>query len=161
MNATIEALFVSLKNDNMINQVTLVGRIGSEPIFNVFGDSCNLRVRIATWRNVKDATHESGWKQITQWHSVVVWNKQAEASRKLSIGDMVAVTGELRSREYEDKDDIKRIAFEVVGNIKRISTKRHDPKPETTIPDLPPEFGGGDPPAPFDFQDGTIDDLPF
>lgn len=145
----------------MFNQIILIGRVGSEPQFTDFGESKNVRLRIATWRNVRDATHESGWRQVTQWHNVVVWGDRAEPLSKLSKGDMVNVVGELRSREYEDANGVQRITFEIVGSVKRISQKRHEPKLLDGITnEIPSEFQPEVPPV-FDEVGDSPDDLPF
>lgn len=143
----------------MFNQVNLIGRVGKDPIFTEFdSNKCKLSIRIATWKAIKDETEETGWRQVTEWHNVSVWNEKANKAQGIQVGDMVHVVGELRYREYEDENKQKRIFAEIVGSIKRISTTPRKPKseiPETT--DLPIAVTDGQDEAAV----GVIDDLPF
>lgn len=59
-----------------------------------------------------------GEKQKPYFFNVVVWGKGAEAVANYTHkGSKVAVTGKLTSRSYNDKNDNKRTAIEVVADM--------------------------------------------
>lgn len=92
-------------------KVIIVGRLGRDPELKTLSEDnsvCNLSV--ATTHKRKDAEH-------TEWHRVVVWGKQAESCAKyLEKGRQVCVDGEIRTREWTDKEGAKRYTTEVVAN---------------------------------------------
>jgi single-strand DNA-binding protein len=56
-------------------------------------------------------------QERTEWHSVVVWGKRAEAlSKFLSKGSRLFIEGGLRTSTYDDKEGHKRYRTEVVAN---------------------------------------------
>ena len=49
--------------------------------------------------------------------NIVAWNKTAEfVSKYFTKGDLIALTGSIQTRKYEDKDGNKRTAFEVLAD---------------------------------------------
>jgi single-strand DNA-binding protein len=100
-----------------INKAILVGRLGRDPEVRVTGGGQSVAsFSIATNEKWKDK--QSGeWKERTEWHNITVWGKLAELCRDyLSKGSQVYVEGRLQTREYEDKDKIKRRTTEIVAD---------------------------------------------
>ena len=63
----------------MINKVILLGRVGKDPELHTTQSGKKVvRFTVATWENYKDETEPSGWKQVTEWHNVVVWGAAAD-----------------------------------------------------------------------------------
>lgn len=95
------------------NRVLLLGNLGADPELKVTqsGQSV-LKLRVATTERYLD---KSGVRQEkTEWHSVVIWGKRAEALHKfLAKGSTVLVEGSLRTTSYEDRDGNKRYRTEV------------------------------------------------
>ena len=95
-----------------VNKVILVGNLGADPETRQTsgGPVCNLRVA-----TTEQWTDRDGQKQErTEWHSVQVWGKTAEhCAQYLAKGRSVYVEGRLESREYADKDGVKRKVWEV------------------------------------------------
>lgn len=95
------------------NRVLLLGNLGADPELKVTqGGQSVLKLRVATTERYLD---KSGMRQErTEWHSVVIWGKRAEALHKfLSKGSTVLVEGSLRTTSYEDRDGNKRYKTEV------------------------------------------------
>lgn len=98
----------------MKNTVHLIGRVGNDPELKTLeGDSkvCNMTLATSeTWTNKK------GEKETdTQWHNLKIWNKAAETAAKyVKKGDLFAVDGKIRYREYTDKEGVKKYATEIV-----------------------------------------------
>jgi single-strand DNA-binding protein len=56
-------------------------------------------------------------KDVTDFINCVAWRQSAEYLCKYGIkGSMVAISGSLQTRKYEDKDGKKRTVFEVVAD---------------------------------------------
>lgn len=97
-----------------VNRVTLLGRIGQDPKFSYTGSNkAVMRVDVATSESWKDKS-TGEWKENTEWHSVVIWGRLAEAvSQHFKKGMEIYVEGKQKTREWE-KDGIKRKTTEVI-----------------------------------------------
>jgi len=96
-----------------VNKAIIIGRLGADPVLRTTpsGTSvCNFNV--ATNETWADATGKK--QEKTEWHHIVVWGKNAENCGKfLSKGREVYVEGALQTRQWEDKDKIKRYSTEI------------------------------------------------
>lgn len=98
-----------------VNKVILIGNLGADPEKRVTGTGQVVtNFNIATTERWND---KSGQKQErTEWHRIVVWGQQAEnCAQYLSKGRPVYVEGGLRTRQWDDKEGIKRYTTEVVA----------------------------------------------
>ena len=98
-----------------VNKVILVGNLGADPDKRVTGTGQVVtNFNIATTDRWND---KSGQRQErTEWHRIVVWGQQAEnCAQYLSKGRPVYIEGSLRTRQWDDKDGIKRYTTEVVA----------------------------------------------
>jgi single-strand DNA-binding protein len=101
-----------------LNRVILIGNLGQDPELRFTQSNQGvLSLRMATTESYFD-TNTKERKEITEWHSVVVWGKRGEALNKiLSKGSRIAVEGRLKTRSLDDKNGGgKRYATEVVAN---------------------------------------------
>lgn len=99
-----------------LNKVMLLGNLGADPELRVIpsGQSV-LKLRLATTESFLDK--EKVRQERTEWHSVTVWGKRAEAlSKILSKGSRIFVEGGLKTDSYDDKDGIKRFRTEVTAS---------------------------------------------
>ena len=97
-----------------VNKVILVGNLGAKPeLRHTGGGTPVTELRLATAERRKDGDN---WVEHTEWHSVIVWSKQAEnCERYLDKGSQVYVEGRLQTRSWE-QDGQKRYKTEVVAN---------------------------------------------
>ena len=97
-----------------LNVVAIMGRMASDAQLRTTQSGKSVAsFRVAVDRGRKDA---NGQNQ-TDWLDVVAWDKTADfASRHFSKGSMIAVTGRLQSRNYQDKNGNNRTAIEIVAN---------------------------------------------
>lgn len=97
-----------------MNRVTLFGRLGNDPDFKLVGNGTGLlKLRLATSEKIKRGDE---WVEETEWHSVTMWGKRAEALAKhLKKGGKVLIEGRLKTSEYDDRDGNKRYSTEVVA----------------------------------------------
>ncbi len=98
------------------NRVQLLGNLGADPeLRSTAGGQSVLTMRLATTESYLASDGQR--KEHTDWHSVVVWGKRAEAlARILSKGSQVFVEGSLRTSSYEDRDGNKRNKTEINAN---------------------------------------------
>ena len=90
-----------------MNKVFLIGRTTDKPQLKQTPNG----VSVATFTIAINRRFNS---DQTDFIPVVVWRGLAENCAKyIEKGQQVAVSGELQSRRYEDKDGNKRTAFEV------------------------------------------------
>jgi single-strand DNA-binding protein len=115
---------------NMLNNVSLVGRLTKEPNLKVIGENtvCNFTVAVNRPFKNKDGEREADFIQCQ------AWNKQAEfIGSYLHKGQLVAVTGEIHTRTYTKKDDGSN-AYVTEVNVNSIqSLEKRDPQNEEDI----------------------------
>ena len=100
-----------------INKVILIGRLGSDPEVRYTPSGVAVaNFNIATSEEWKDK--DSGEKrERTEWHRIVAWRRLGEICEEYpSKGKQVYVEGRLQTRDWEDKDGIKRYTTEIVAN---------------------------------------------
>lgn len=147
-----------------LNRVMLLGNLGADPELRMTaGGQAVLKLRLATSESYLDRNKVR--QQKTEWHSVTVWGKRAEALAKiLSKGSRLFVEGGLRTSSYDDRDGNKRYRTEVVANNILLAggARGGGPRSGTEEP------GGVDEPAPSQgggYEDadygGSDDDIPF
>src|SRR5882724_284838 len=96
-----------------VNKVILLGHLGkdAETKFTPAGIA-KSSFSLATSRRWKD--QQSGeWKEITDWHNVVLWRNENLANYLLK-GKQVYVEGRIENRSWEDKEGQKRYITEIV-----------------------------------------------
>jgi single-strand DNA-binding protein len=96
-----------------LNRVQLFGNLGADPELRVTqGGQSVLNIRLATTESYLDK--DKNRQEKTEWHSVVLWGKRAEAlSKILTKGSKILVEGGLRTSSYDDKDGNKRYKTEI------------------------------------------------
>lgn len=139
----------------MVNQVTLVGRLGGDPEVKMLQSGKSVaNVSLATTESWKDK--DTGQKkEVTDWHRVVVYGALAEVFGKwLHKGSLIYVQGRLKTRSWDDKSGGKRYITEVICDAMRILGGKKDGGEDHAREE--------DPPAEPEGQAGSDeDDLPF
>lgn len=100
-----------------MNHVVLYGRLGADPELRHTSQGTGvLSFRLATTRSVPKKGQQGKFEDETEWHNVVVWGKRADGlARVLSKGSRVLISGRLRTKEYEDREQVKRWRTEIVA----------------------------------------------
>lgn len=100
----------------MLNRVDLIGNLGADPEARMTPSGQSVTtLRVATTERTKGQDGE--WRDVTDWHTVVVWGKSADfAAKYLRKGSRVFVSGKLKTRSWEDRQSgQKKYATEVVA----------------------------------------------
>lgn len=137
-----------------LNRTQLLGNLTAEPELKQTpkGQSvCTFTV--ATNKNFKVGEE---WKQETEFHNCVAWNKTAEfISLKARKGDKVYVEGSSKTRSWNDKTGNKRYRTELMVSMFELMKKQESKDPQigadvmSSVKEVFPE------------ADISIDDLPF
>lgn len=96
----------------MINNVTLMGRLAAAPELK----TTQRGVAVTSFPLAVDRNYTpKGEEKQTDFITCVAWRTTAEfISKHFNKGDMLAVTGEIQTRKYTDKNNNQRVAVEVV-----------------------------------------------
>ena len=130
----------------MVNKATLIGRLGTDPEVRYTQDG----TPVATFNLATDEQ----WKgkdgnkvQKTEWHRIVAWRKLGQVCGEyLTKGKLVYIEGKIQTRQWEDKDGIKRYTTEIVANGMKMlggtpgneqSSKQGQSKPNNAPPSMP------------------------
>jgi len=155
----------------MLNTAIIMGRLTAEPELKSTGAGvavCSFTVAVD--RRFKGQNEE----RQTDFIRCVAWRNSAEfLARYFHKGSMVAVTGAIQVRQYEDKSGNKREAVEVVADQINFTGEKTPGnaggyRDDIPLPPAPPERQSIQPapaystaqPADFDEIAGD-DDLPF
>ena len=156
----------------MINKVILVGNVGLDPEVRTTESGVKMaRVRLATTERYTDRqTNEA--KELTEWHTVILWRGLANVvDQYVKKGSQLYIEGRLRTREWTDKDNIKRYSTEILADDMKLLGRRADGQQGASQGGYQPSQGGYSQPAaqpvqsvqpaaPVVVQDDP-DDLPF
>jgi single-strand DNA-binding protein len=152
-----------------LNRVMLLGNLGADPELRMTnGGQAVLKLRLATSETYLDRNKVR--QERTEWHSVVVWGKRAEALAKiLAKGSRIFIEGGIRTSSYDDKDGNKRYRTEVVANNIILSGGGGRGGPRSSEgpgpgDDAPAGGGGGAGAGGFsdaDYGGGGDDEIPF
>ncbi|MFN7143938.1 MAG: single-stranded DNA-binding protein [Myxococcota bacterium] len=103
----------------MVNKVILIGNLGQDPeLRSTSGGQSVASLRLATTDKYKDK--EGNLQERTEWHSVVVWGRDAENVNKFcKKGKQLYIEGRLQTRKWQDKEGKDRYTTEVVADVIR------------------------------------------
>lgn len=116
----------------MINEVTLVGRLGKDPEVRTTNSNNSVG---NLWVATSEVSYDKDKNKIerTEWHTVTLWGDTAQnAAKFLAKGSLVYIKGRIQSREYTDKEGIQRKAYEIVANTIKYLNQKKDSSPSNT-----------------------------
>ena len=101
---------------NNVNKVILVGHLGKDPELSYLPSGQSVaKFTMATSRKYKDKSGE--FKEETEWHNIVAWEKLGEFCTKyLAKGRQAYVEGRIRSHNWEDREGKKRTSVDIVAD---------------------------------------------
>lgn len=111
----------------MVNKVILVGNVGLDPEVRTTESGVKVaRVRLATTERIYNRqTNEN--TELTEWHTITLWRGLADVvDRYVRKGSQLYIEGRLRTREWTDKDNIKRYTTEIMADEMKLLGRRSD-----------------------------------
>ena len=136
----------------MINNVILMGRLVADPELR----TTNSGKSVANFTIAVDRSYSKGNKE-TDFINICCWESTADfVSKYFSKGSMIALRGEIQTRNYEDKNGNKRTAFEVLAKEVSFCGGKNETGPAPA--QATPTYQASEP----DFEEIEVDeDLPF
>lgn len=146
----------------MINSVVLMGRLTADPELRTTTTGRSVcSFSIAVDRSFVKA----GEERQADFINIVAWEQTANfICRYFRKGSMIALTGSIQTRRYEDKTGAKRTAFEVIAReVSFTGSKADTGTGAYTAPaQAPAQAPAYQSAMPGDFEEITDDeDLPF
>ncbi len=142
-----------------LNKVLLIGNLGKDPELRYTATGLAVAsFTIATNMSWKDK--EGNQQERTEWHNIVAWDRLAEiCGEYLKKGKKVYIEGRLQTRNYEDKEGVKRYTTEVVADdLIMLDGRSGSGDGGSNFPPPPPSPSIGEPSAHGGMKP---DDLPF
>lgn len=101
----------------MLNKVTLIGRLGSDPEVRYMpAGGAVTNVSLATSRRWKDR-NTGERREETEWHRIIFFNRLAEVVGEfLKKGSQVYVEGRIQTNKWQDKDGKDRYTTEIIAD---------------------------------------------
>ena len=115
----------------MLNRVVLMGRMVTDPELK----KTNGGISVTTFRIAVDRSYvKAGAERQVDFFDVVVWRSSAEfVCRNFPKGALIAIDGQLQSRQYVTKDGQNRTAIEIVADNVSFTGERRDGNNERNI----------------------------
>ena len=134
-----------------MNSINLVGRVAQD--LELKKTQSDISVCTFTL-----AVNRPKVKDVTDFINCVAWRQSAEYLGKYGIkGSMVALSGTLQARKYEDKEGHKRTAFEVVADSLNLIL----PPKNESITKMPTQTQKPVASENIEFEEVTDEELPF
>jgi len=111
-----------------INKVILIGRLGKDPeIRYTPGGAAVANFTMATSEEWRDK--ETGEKQErTEWHRIVAWRRLGEiCGEYLKKGSQVYIEGRIQTRDWEDRDGVRRYTTEIIAQSMQMLDRAGSP----------------------------------
>ncbi len=124
-----------------LNKAMILGRLGRDPeVRYTSGGAPVANISIATNSRSRDKSGE--WQDVTEWHRIVLFNKNAEIAEKyLKKGGAVYIEGRIQTRSWEDQQSgQKRYSTEIIADQLKMMGGRDSQT--GSLPDERPESIG-------------------
>lgn len=100
-----------------VNKAILIGRLGADPQKRYTANGMPVVTFSLATSSPPRPNREGQKEEKTEWHRIVAWGKLAEiCDQYLSKGRLVYIEGRIQTREWEDRDGIRRRTTEIVAS---------------------------------------------
>ncbi len=132
-----------------------IGRIGKDIEMRRLEDGTAVaKASLACSEQWKDKSGEK--QEKTEWFNLVLWRGLAEVAEKyVKKGMLVYIEGKVATREYTDKENIKRYSTEIVCSELKMLERNDNAQRQPNEPSAQPASGMND------IGEPPTDDLPF
>lgn len=117
----------------MLNKITLIGNLTKDPESGSTQSGANFtRFTIAVNRPYTNSVGE----READYFDIIAWRELADRCAKyLFKGNKVGIAGTVQQKQYEDRDGIKRTAWNVVANeVEFLTPKANNGQPRDSQP---------------------------
>ena len=104
-----------------MNQVNLIGRITKEPELR----TTQLKTNIVTFTLAVNRYKDENGESVADFITCVAWKNQADFIAKyVKKGNLLAITGRIQTRSYDESNGAKRTVTEVIAeNVENLTPK--------------------------------------
>lgn len=136
-----------------VNRITLIGHVGKDPDVKHFDEGASIAsFSLATTERGYTAANGTQVPDRTEWHNIIAWRGLAKiAEQYVRKGCLVYIEGKIRTRSYEDKNNIKRYVTEIYADSLELLGRKKEEENSSSQPSYTEQ-------APPPSQE---DDLPF
>ena len=120
-----------------VNKVILLGRVGKDPdVRYVAQNQPIVSFTLAPTDHAYTRQDGTAVPERTEWHNIVMWGKNAEVAEKyVRRGTQLYIEGKLRTRSWEDRNQIKRYVTEImVDTFELLARPRESEQPMANPP---------------------------
>ena len=128
----------------MLNKIQIIGRLGQHPETRSTQNNTTVtNLSVATSERYKNKQGEQ--IENTEWHRVTAWDRLGEICRDyLKKGSLVYIEGKVQTRDYEDKDGVKRYVTEIIAREMKMLDSKPTGEPEKAKPEPIVDEDGND-----------------
>ena len=109
-----------------VNKVILLGNVGKDPEVR-YPQQGQAVAQFSLATTERAYTNANGVQvpERTEWHNIVAWGRNAEiVERYVKKGTQLYIEGKLRTRMWEDRNQIKRYVTEVYVDVLELPGRR-------------------------------------
>ena len=109
-----------------VNKVILLGNVGKDPEVR-YPQQGQAVAQFSLATTERAYTNANGVQvpERTEWHNIVAWGRNAEiVERYVKKGTQLHIEGKLRTRMWEDRNQIKRYVTEVYVDVLELLGRR-------------------------------------
>ena len=123
-----------------LNKVHIIGRLGADPkVRHTKNNTAVATLSVATSEKYKNK--DGKLVEKTEWHRITAWGRLAEICQQyLKKGSLAYFEGPIETREWTDKEGVKRYTTEIKALNMQMLDSRGKAEPDTpreapTLPD--------------------------
>ncbi|MDR0423095.1 MAG: single-stranded DNA-binding protein [Rickettsiales bacterium] len=112
------------------NSIQIAGHLGRNADVGKNGEYCTFSLAVTEWKK-----SDNGFESTVDWFNVLVGGNTFKFSKagELKKGDNVFVTGKLKTKEYTDREGVKKTSYTIIADkIIQINKKDEGTKTTTT-----------------------------
>lgn len=142
----------------MLNKAQVIGHLGQDPKITVMdkGRGTIASFSVATTEKYFTAKDGTQIPDRTEWHNVVCFGRIADVAKNyIRKGSKVFVEGKMRTRQYEDRNGVKRSIMEINAELIEMLDSKPTSQQQPLDEHRPPQYGS------MQQENKKDDDLPF
>lgn len=142
----------------MLNKAQVIGHLGQDPKITVMDKGRSTIASFSVATTEKGFTAKDGIQipDRTEWHNVVCFGRIADVVKNyLRKGSKVFVEGKMRTRQYEDRNGVKRSIMEINAELIEMLDSKPTSQQQPLDEHQTPQYGS------MQQENKKDDDLPF
>lgn len=142
----------------MLNKAQVIGHLGQDPKIAVMDKGRGTIASFSVATTEKGFTAKDGTQipNRTEWHNVVCFGRIADVVKNyLRKGSKVFVEGKMRTRQYEDRNGVKRSIMEINAELIEMLDSKPTSQQQPLDEHQTPQYGS------MQQENKKDDDLPF